>query len=178
MASGARTRLTGMNRFVSFFFRWLNRRKPGVSFEFGPTVVGRDKTVVFTGLLTNDGAKIARGVVVRGLLDGDEVYAVDPVDAPMKAPSIRIANLPQKPERADSSKALGDQPLVQRRKLTAAATVGHHVFVAEWPHEDDPDPPLPAEEEREWRGGAAGAAAEESGVPQRQRRPVSVCLAA
>lgn len=82
-----------MDWLFMLFFWWLDWRKSDVSFEFGPAVAGRDKTVVFTGRLTNDGTKIALGVVVRGLLNGDEVYAADPVDAPLEAPSVRVANL-------------------------------------------------------------------------------------
>jgi hypothetical protein len=52
------------------------------------------------------------------------------------------------------SKALNDRPIFHRRKFTATATVCHRVLVAEWPHEDEPDPPTPAEEEREWRAEA------------------------
>ncbi len=131
-----------MNWIVQLFFRWLDRRKPGVAFEFSGGFIGSDGRIEFGTKLTNDGTKIARGVVVRGLLDGEQVWQADPVDVPVEAAPVIVNVSLNRPEQADLSKALNDRPIFHGRRFTATAQVARRTLHAAWPQEPE-SPPVP-----------------------------------
>jgi len=140
-----------MNWIVTLFVRWLDRRKPRVRFRWSGGYSGAEGRIEFGTALTNDGTMIARGVVVRGFLDGEQVAQADPVDVPVEAPPIQVNLVLRRPEEADLSKALNDRPIFHGRRFTATATVGQDELTIGWPHEEEPKSLTPSEEEQELR---------------------------
>lgn len=140
-----------MNWLVTLFLRWFDRRKPKVRFKWTGGHAGMAGAIEFGTALTNDGTMIARGVVVRGYLDGVQVAQADPVDISVEAAPVHVSVTLRRPEQADLSKALNDRPIFHGLKFTATATVGSDVLVIGWPHEEEPPLLTPVEEEQQLR---------------------------
>jgi len=59
-----------------------------VAFDFSGGYTGSEGRIDFQAKLTNDGTKIARGVVVRGFLDDQQVWKAEPVDVSVEAAPV------------------------------------------------------------------------------------------
>ncbi len=135
-----------MNWLLQLLFRWRDKPRPHLAIRFDTYVAGRDRAVVFHVLLTNDGKLIARGVVVRALLDGQEVTLAEPVDVAVQAPPKKVSLSLSRPDQVDLEPRLNNRPVFHGKRFTAEAEAGGRVVVAEWPHEEEPPPPTEAEE--------------------------------
>ena len=113
-----------------------NERRAELVFDFSGGYSGSDSRIEFGTRLTNDGTKIARGVVVRGFLDDEPVAEAGPVDVPLEAPPVIVNLALKRPEEADLSKALNDRPIFHGRRFTATAEVDGSTLRAEWPHDE------------------------------------------
>lgn len=129
-----------MNWLLSLVYRWRDRRRPTLSFGFTKYVAGNAKSITFQTSLTNDGTKIARGVVVRGFLDGEQVWQAEPIDVPVESPPVIVDVVLRHPDQADLSPALNSRPIFHGRRFTATATAGRRTLRAEWPHEPELPP--------------------------------------
>jgi len=140
-----------MNWLWQLLFRWRDKPRPHLAIRFHPGSAGSSREVVFRVLLTNDGTLIARGVVVRALLDGEVVVRAEPVDVPVEASPVEVSLPLTHPDQADLSPALNNRPVFHGKKFTAEAEAGGRVVVAEWPHEEEQPPPPTGPEERHRR---------------------------
>lgn len=143
-----------MSWLVALFLRWFDRKKTKVRFKWSGGYAGSSDYIEFGTTMTNDGTIIARDVVIRGYLDGDEVWKADPVDVPMEAAPIQVGIKLRHPDQADLSPALNNRPVFHGKRFTATATVGKDVLTIGWPHEEEPEQPAsltPDEEARELR---------------------------
>ena len=145
-----------MSWLVALFLRWFDRKKPKVHFKWTGGLAGSPDYIAFGTAMTNDGTLIARGVVVRGYLDGEQVCQADPVDVPVEAPPVVVDVKLKHPEQADLSPALAHRPIFHGKRFTATATVGDDVLRIGWPHEEEPQALSPAEEEQQLRQEALG----------------------
>ena len=140
-----------MNWLVTLILRWLDRRRPKIHFKWMGGYSGSTNYIDFGTALTNDGTMIARGVVVRGFLDGKQVWQADPVDVPVEAAPVQVNVKLRHPDQADLSPQLNHRPIFHGKRFTATATVGKNMLTIGWPHEEEPvqAPLTPAEEAQE-----------------------------
>jgi len=129
-----------VNWLLQLLFRWRDKPRPHLAIRFDTYVAGRDRAVVFHVLLTNDGKLIARGVVGRALLDGQEVTRAEPVDVAVQAAPEKVPLSLVRPDQADLEPRLNHRPVFHGKRFTAEAEAGGRVVVAEWPHEEEPPP--------------------------------------
>jgi hypothetical protein len=132
-----------LNSLLTLFPRWLDRKRPELHLDWTGAWSASERRIKFGVKLTNDGTKIAREVVVRGFLDGQQVYQANAVDVPDEAVPVEVAVVLQRPDQVDLSAALANRPVFYGKRFSAIATAAGRVLYLDWlelpePAEDAP----------------------------------------
>jgi hypothetical protein len=140
-----------LNSLLTLFVRWLDRKRPELHLDWTGAWSASERRIQFAVKLTNDGTKIAHGVVVRGFLDGQQVYQANAVDVPVAAVPVEVVIVLERPDQVDLSAAIANRPVFHGKRFSAIATVAGRVLYLDWLQVPEPaeDAPLTHEKQEQ-----------------------------